>query len=122
MCLQANGWAMMAGLGSIAVMMGLYSKIGTSRAVPAAPLQSVALAAMSGDKPEGFGASHTSFYTSVTAKDSYATLDEILNAKMADAGVRGIVKEVLLLLLPYALAVTTTGAATVRLLLTCVTA
>ena len=29
------------------------------------------------------------------AKDSYATLDEILNAKMKDEGVRSITKEVL---------------------------
>jgi len=44
---------------------------------------------------EGFGASHTSFYTSAVAKDSYATLDEILNAKMKDEGVRAVTKEVL---------------------------
>jgi len=44
---------------------------------------------------EGFGASHTSFYTSAKAKDSYATLDEILDSKMADEGVRGITKETL---------------------------
>ncbi len=44
---------------------------------------------------EGFGASHTSFYTSAVAKDSYATLDEILDAKMKDEGVRGVTKEVL---------------------------
>lgn len=44
---------------------------------------------------EGFGASHTSFYTNVKAKESYATLDDILNSKMKDEGVRGITKEVL---------------------------
>jgi len=44
---------------------------------------------------EGFGASHTSFYTSAVAKDSYSTLDEILDAKMKDEGVRGVTKEVL---------------------------
>ena len=46
-------------------------------------------------KPEGFGASHTSFYTSAKAKDKYATLDEILNEKMSDAGVREVVKDML---------------------------
>jgi sedoheptulose-bisphosphatase len=46
-------------------------------------------------KPEGFGASHTSFYTSAKAKDKYATLDEILNSKMADTGVREVVKDML---------------------------
>ena len=44
---------------------------------------------------EGFGASHTSFYTNVKAKDSYATLDDILDSKMKDEGVRGVTKEVL---------------------------
>ena len=44
---------------------------------------------------EGFGASHTSFYTNVKAKDSYATLDDILNSKVKDEGVRGVTKEVL---------------------------
>ena len=44
---------------------------------------------------EAFGASHTSFYTSAKAKDSYATLDEILTAKMKDEGVRAVTKEVL---------------------------
>jgi len=44
---------------------------------------------------EGFGASHTSFYTSAKAKDSYATLDEILDSKMADQGVRDVTKETL---------------------------
>lgn len=80
----------------------------------------VAMFAATSDKPEGFGASHTSFYTSATAKDSYATLDEILDSKMADAGVRGIVKEVLFLPLPNPVAVTITGTAAVCLLLICV--
>jgi len=44
---------------------------------------------------EGFGASHTSFYTNVKAKESYATLDDILDSKMKDEGVRGVTKEVL---------------------------
>jgi hypothetical protein len=42
-----------------------------------------------------FGASHTSFYTSAVAKDSYQTMDEILNTKLADEGVRTVVKEML---------------------------
>eukprot|EP00961_Rhodomonas_salina_P001948 26921-Rhodomonas_salina.2 len=46
-------------------------------------------------KPEGFGASHTSFYTSAVAKDSYATLAEILDSKIADEGVRTVVTEML---------------------------
>ncbi|EKX48926.1 hypothetical protein GUITHDRAFT_93596 [Guillardia theta CCMP2712] len=46
-------------------------------------------------KPEGFGASHTSFYTSAKAKDSYATLDEVLNQKMKDEGVRQVTREML---------------------------
>ena len=54
------------------------------------PLQ--AALKMQGD---GFGASHTSFYTSAKAKDSYATLDEILENKMSDDAVRGVTKEVL---------------------------
>lgn len=50
---------------------------------------------MNAETKEGFGASHTSFYTSAKAKDSYATLDEILTAKMKDEGVRAVTKEVL---------------------------
>jgi len=46
-------------------------------------------------KAEGFGASHTSFYTSAKAKDTYATLDEILNSKVKDSGVREVVKDML---------------------------
>mmetsp|Transcript_34510 Transcript_34510/g.81740 ORF Transcript_34510/g.81740 Transcript_34510/m.81740 type:complete len:392 (+) Transcript_34510:1-1176(+) len=42
-----------------------------------------------------FGASHTSFYTSAVAKDSYATIDDILTTKMADEGVREVVTEML---------------------------
>jgi len=50
---------------------------------------------MADAEAEGFGASHTSFYTSAKAKDSYATLDEILDSKMADQGVRDVTKETL---------------------------
>jgi len=46
-------------------------------------------------KPEGYGASHTSFYTSAVAKDSYATLDDILDKKVADDGVRTVITEML---------------------------
>jgi sedoheptulose-bisphosphatase len=46
-------------------------------------------------KAEGFGASHTSFYTSAKAKDKYATLDEILNDKVKDTGVREVIKDML---------------------------
>ena len=40
---------------------------------------------MADAQPEGFGASHTSFYTDAKAKDSYDTLDTLLASKMADA-------------------------------------
>jgi sedoheptulose-bisphosphatase len=46
-------------------------------------------------KAEGFGASHTSFYTSAKAKDKYATLDEILGSKVQDTGVREVIKDML---------------------------
>ena len=42
-----------------------------------------------------FGASHTSFYTSAVAKDSYATIEDILSTKMKDEGVREVVTEML---------------------------
>ena len=39
---------------------------------------------------EGFGASHTSFYTDAVAKDSYDTLEKLLEEKMADAYASGV--------------------------------
>ena len=41
---------------------------------------------------EAFGASHTSFYTDAVAKDSYETLDEVLEAKMANTDLRSVLK------------------------------
>merc|ERR1711966_21355 len=78
--------------------------VGSSRSVRATGLRAPSLrspavglkmAAEAETKPEGFGASHTSFYTSAVAKDSYATLSEILESKMADEGVRTVVTEML---------------------------
>jgi len=41
---------------------------------------------------EAFGASHTSFYTNTKKQDYYATLDEILDSKMADADLKSVIK------------------------------
>lgn len=43
-------------------------------------------------KPEGYGASHTSFYTDAVKKDSYPTLDELLEKKVADKDTQAIIK------------------------------
>merc|ERR1719316_1974785 len=40
---------------------------------------------------EGFGASHTSMYTDAVAKDTYDTLDDILNAKMSNPELRSVI-------------------------------
>jgi len=39
-----------------------------------------------------FGASHTSFYTDTVAKDSYETLDEVLDQKMTDPDLKSVIK------------------------------
>merc|ERR1712087_739776 len=41
---------------------------------------------------EAFGASHTSFYTDAVAKDSYDSLDDVLNEKMADKELLQVIK------------------------------
>lgn len=66
----------------------------TSRASSVAALRMDAGAGTE-KKPEGYGASHTSFYTSAVAKDSYATMDEILEKKVEDEGVRTVITEML---------------------------
>jgi len=52
----------------------------------------VGLAVRMEDQPYGFGASHTSFYTDAIAKDSYDTLEQVLEAKMADKELRSVLK------------------------------
>nr|AHK23662.1 chloroplast sedoheptulose-1,7-bisphosphatase [Chromera velia] len=42
-----------------------------------------------------YGASHTSFYTSAKAKDSYESLADVLNSKVADPDVRTVINEML---------------------------
>jgi len=49
-------------------------------------------AAAAAEKDAAFGASHTSFYTDAVAKDSYDSLDDILEAKMADKELRSVLK------------------------------
>merc|ERR1719160_1050319 len=44
------------------------------------------------EKDAAFGASHTSFYTDAVAKDSYETLDEVLDKKMADPELKSVLK------------------------------
>eukprot|EP00929_Paragymnodinium_shiwhaense_P044009 TRINITY_DN2257_c0_g1_i8.p1 TRINITY_DN2257_c0_g1~~TRINITY_DN2257_c0_g1_i8.p1 ORF type:complete len:428 (+),score=113.96 TRINITY_DN2257_c0_g1_i8:93-1376(+) len=44
---------------------------------------------------EGYGASHTSFYTDAVAKDKYDTLEEILAAKLKDQKLTGMVNELM---------------------------
>ena len=44
---------------------------------------------------EAYGASHTSFYTDAVAKDKYDTLEEVLNQKLKDEKLKGMVNELL---------------------------
>merc|ERR1719247_507440 len=44
------------------------------------------------EKDAAFGASHTSFYTDAVAKDSYETLDDVLDKKMADPELKSVLK------------------------------
>ncbi len=67
---------------------------------PARPLRRAAGAAMEegeaakviDETAEGFGASHTSFYTDTVAKDSYETLREVLDAKVPDDSLRSVLR------------------------------
>jgi len=49
----------------------------------------------SATKLSEYGASSTSFYTSVEKKDSYESLDSVLNAKCKDPKVRQVIKDML---------------------------
>lgn len=42
-----------------------------------------------------YGASSTSFYTTTEKQDSYASLDEVLNAKCADDNVKAVIRDML---------------------------
>ena len=42
-----------------------------------------------------YGASSTSFYTTTEKQDSYASLDEVLNAKCSDDKVKAVIKDML---------------------------
>merc|ERR1719331_1069889 len=44
------------------------------------------------DTAEGFGASHTSMYTDAVAKDSYETLDQVLDRAMKDVELKSVIK------------------------------
>eukprot|EP00448_Togula_jolla_P018736 CAMPEP_0170591420 /NCGR_PEP_ID=MMETSP0224-20130122/12395_1 /TAXON_ID=285029 /ORGANISM="Togula jolla, Strain CCCM 725" /LENGTH=416 /DNA_ID=CAMNT_0010915285 /DNA_START=41 /DNA_END=1291 /DNA_ORIENTATION=+ len=44
---------------------------------------------------EAFGASHTSFYTDAVAKDSYETIESVMEKKLKDPKVKGMVNELL---------------------------
>lgn len=44
---------------------------------------------------EGYGASHTSFYTDAKAKDKYDTIEEVMATKLKDTKLQGMVKELL---------------------------
>merc|ERR1719171_1619418 len=61
---------------------------------PAVPRAAVRMAetATEGEKDAAFGASHTSFYTDAVAKDSYETLDQVLDEKMADPELKSVLK------------------------------
>jgi len=56
------------------------------------PRAAVQMAAEAAEKDAAFGASHTSFYTDAVAKDSYETLDEVLDKKMADPELKSVLK------------------------------
>ena len=49
-------------------------------------------ARMSEATDAAFGASHTSFYTDAVAKDSYETLEEVLEAKLSNPELRSVIK------------------------------
>jgi len=47
------------------------------------------------EEQEGYGASHTSFYTDAKKQDSYDSLDAILDTKCSDPQVRTVIKDML---------------------------
>merc|ERR1719453_1468259 len=92
LCGMASAFLPSAHLGSPSSLRAASQA--TSAAVRA-PKLGLRMSSETEAKADGFGASHTSFYTNAVAKDSYATLDEILNEHMADEGVRQVTKEIL---------------------------
>lgn len=64
-------------------------------AVGLAASRRASAAARRAEGDEGYGASHTSFYTDAVAKDKYDTLDEVMDKSLKDAKLQGMVKELL---------------------------
>lgn len=76
--------------------------LGASAAVAAAvgaskrsTRRAAAKVAVKAEGDEGYGASHTSFYTDAVAKDKYDTLEEVLAEKLKDVKLKGMVNELL---------------------------
>ncbi|CAK0823696.1 unnamed protein product, partial [Prorocentrum cordatum] len=78
-----------AGAAGALVAVGLASARRPGRKAPRA--QRVRRAA----EDEAYGASHTSFYTDAVAKDKYDTLAEVLDKKLKDEKLKGMVNELL---------------------------
>jgi sedoheptulose-bisphosphatase len=79
----------LAGLAVAAV--GAAALLSRRRASTSAAARVVAVRA----EDEAYGASHTSFYTDAVAKDKYDTLAEVLDKKLTDTKLRGMVNELL---------------------------
>ena len=52
-------------------------------------------AASKASSSSGYGASHSSFYTTEEKKETYETLDFVLNEKCSDLKVRQVIKDLL---------------------------
>jgi len=53
------------------------------------------MVAMQAEEGDAYGASHTSFYTDAVAKDKYDTLAEVMEQKLKDPKLKGMVNELL---------------------------
>eukprot|EP00929_Paragymnodinium_shiwhaense_P044008 TRINITY_DN2257_c0_g1_i7.p1 TRINITY_DN2257_c0_g1~~TRINITY_DN2257_c0_g1_i7.p1 ORF type:complete len:429 (+),score=117.01 TRINITY_DN2257_c0_g1_i7:63-1349(+) len=84
----ATGGLLAAGV----VAAGLLAK-GASATRPAGKAARATAVARRAD--EGYGASHTSFYTDAVAKDKYDTLEEVLSTKLKDEKLTGMVNELM---------------------------
>eukprot|EP00929_Paragymnodinium_shiwhaense_P044006 TRINITY_DN2257_c0_g1_i3.p1 TRINITY_DN2257_c0_g1~~TRINITY_DN2257_c0_g1_i3.p1 ORF type:complete len:435 (+),score=122.78 TRINITY_DN2257_c0_g1_i3:64-1368(+) len=86
----ATGGLLAAGL----LAAGLLAK-GSGATRAAAGKASFRANAVARRADEGYGASHTSFYTDAVAKDKYETLEEVLSAKLKDEKLTGMVNELM---------------------------
>lgn len=79
----------------VAASLALLGVVATSKRTRTSAVAKARQVVLRAEGDEGYGASHTSFYTDAKAKDKYDTLDEVLAKSLKDEKLKGMVKELL---------------------------